>query len=74
MMEGPERALLERAVWGFEGGDGEVGIGESDESFSDRGLECVVRPGDALFIPKGFWHSIKGVGQGITGSVNWWFR
>jgi len=33
-----------------------------------------VSPGDALFIPKGWWHSIKSVGIGVTASVNWWFR
>ncbi|KAF2761495.1 Clavaminate synthase-like protein [Pseudovirgaria hyperparasitica] len=37
-------------------------------------LETTIGPGDALYIPKGWWHSVKGLGQGIVGSANWWFR
>jgi hypothetical protein len=58
MMEGRERHALDEAVWR----DGR------------EGFEVEVRPGDALFIPKGWWHSIKSVGIGVTASVNWWFR
>jgi len=58
MMEGPERDALDEAVWR----DGR------------EGFEVEVSPGDALFIPKGWWHSIKSVGIGVTASVNWWFR
>lgn len=64
MMEGAERVALERAVWG----------NVDDTQWPAHGLECEVGPGDGLFIPKGGWHSIKGIGQGMTGSVNWWFR
>jgi hypothetical protein len=60
MMVGEERRLLEEEVWG------------SKELMS--GFEAHLDGGDGLFIPKGWWHSIKGVGEGITGSVNWWFR
>jgi len=60
MMVGEERRLLEEEVWG------------SNEQMS--GFEASLDRGDGLFIPKGWWHSIKGVGEGITGSVNWWFR
>lgn len=31
--------------------------------------ECDVVAGDGLFIPKGWWHSIKSVGKGMHGSV-----
>jgi hypothetical protein len=58
MMEWPERDALDEAIWR----DGR------------EGFEVEVRPGDALFIPKGWWHSIKSVGTGVTASVNWWFR
>jgi len=34
----------------------------------------VLEAGDGMFIPKGWWHSVKGVGKGIIGSANWWFR
>ncbi|KAI9644522.1 hypothetical protein NHQ30_006543 [Ciborinia camelliae] len=60
MMEGPEKPLLEERVWG--------------EGVADEGLEVEVGPGDALFIPKGWWHSIKSSERGITASANWWFR
>ncbi|KAI9759037.1 MAG: hypothetical protein M4579_002626 [Chaenotheca gracillima] len=77
MMQGPERKLLEEAVWSEHAPDG---------------FAVELEQGDGLFIPKGWWHSIKGVGSGITGSVrdflhasshlayayqfqaNWWFR
>lgn len=60
MMEGPERSLLEERVWG--------------EGVTDEGFEAEVGPEDALFIPKGWWHSIKSSESGINVSVNWWFR
>ncbi|TGO48035.1 hypothetical protein BCON_0254g00070 [Botryotinia convoluta] len=60
MMEGPERSLLEDHVWG--------------EKVIDQGFEVEVGPGDALFIPKGWWHSIRSSESGINASVNWWFR
>ncbi|KAJ6063842.1 hypothetical protein N7499_012522 [Penicillium canescens] len=66
MMHGRERILLDEMVWGSPvsaGGDG-VGVG----------LEARLGDGDGLFIPKGWWHSIKGIGEGVTASVNWWFR
>jgi hypothetical protein len=64
MMEGAERAALEQAVWNAPSG----------AFWTSEGLQCEVGLGDGLFIPKGWWHSIKGVGQGMIGSVNWWFR
>lgn len=64
MMEGAERTALEQAVW----------HPSSSAFWALEGLQCEVGPGDGLFIPKGWWHSIKGVGQGMIGSVNWWFR
>jgi hypothetical protein len=60
MMEGPERDTLNDAVWG--------------SGIKGDGFEAMVDPGDALFIPKGWWHSIKSVGSEVTASVNWWFR
>lgn len=60
MMEGPERSLLEERVWG--------------QGVRDEGFEVDVGPGDALFIPTGWWHSIKSTRRGINASVNWWFR
>ncbi|CAI7634071.1 hypothetical protein PCG10_004338 [Penicillium crustosum] len=65
MMQGRERALLDEMVWGTP-----VSAG----SDAGVGFEACLGAGDGLFIPKGWWHSIKGVGGGVTASVNWWFR
>jgi hypothetical protein len=62
MMQGQEKKLLEEEVWS----DGEDTIGGA--------WQAELEAGDALFIPKGWWHSVKGLGDGINGSVNWWFR
>ena len=67
MMKGKEKRLLEDQVWK----DTSAGFG--DEA-GEVGYEAHVKRGDGLFIPKGWWHSVKGIGEGITGSVNWWFR
>jgi Cupin-like domain len=60
MMEGPEQSALHEAIWG--------------SSAAGAGFEAVVNPGEALFIPKGWWHTIKSIGTDVTASVNWWFR
>ncbi|KAL2013762.1 hypothetical protein VTN00DRAFT_1287 [Thermoascus crustaceus] len=71
MMQGKERMLLEKAVWG----DDEASAVDSASSDGyQEGYEAHLEAGDGLFIPKGWWHSVKGVGTGFTGSVNWWFR
>lgn len=63
MMQGLERRVLEDAIWGDE-----VDLAEMREAKVDAG--------DALFIPKGWWHSIRSWGSAgaLNGSVNWWFR
>lgn len=62
MMQGAEKRALEEEVWG----DGPNPDGTV--------WQAELQSGDGLFIPKGWWHSIKGIGDGMTGSVNWWFR
>lgn len=63
MMQGPERALLERVVW--DDADAKTdGLIRGKE-----GYEAYLEAEDGLFIPKGWWHSIKGIGEGVTGSV-----
>jgi hypothetical protein len=40
-------------------------------------FETHLAPGDALFIPQGWYHSVRSVGNhthGINISANWWFR
>lgn len=63
MMEGKEREALEDEVWGNGG------------AHAHECWHAEVGSGDGLFIPKGWWHSIKSAhGEGMIGSVNWWFR
>ena len=57
MMHGAEREALEDEVWG------------SQSSNLAECREAHLEAGDAMFIPKGWWHSVKGVGEGMTGSV-----
>jgi hypothetical protein len=59
MMEGQEKRLLDEAVW----------IDPTEIPY-----EVVLERGEAIFIPLGWWHSVKSVGPGVIGSVNWWFR
>lgn len=65
MMKGEEKRLLEDYVWRDDSVLMEAG---------EIGYEAHVERGDGLFIPKGWWHSVQGIGEGITASVNWWFR
>ena len=65
MMKGKEKRLLEDLIWND---------GSNLDEAREAGYEAYVGRGDGLFIPKGWWHSVKGVGDGVTGSVNWWFR
>lgn len=62
MMEGAERQVLLDAIWGPDA-PGDI-------------LSVDLSPGDALFIPKGWWHSIRSIhgDGGPNASVNWWFR
>ena len=61
MMLGDEKRLLEDQIWCD---------CHASESSSFPGDEAALSSGDGLFIPKGLWHSIKGVGTGIIGSVS----
>lgn len=62
MMQGKEKELLETEVW------------SDSQDTIDGAWQAELDAGDALFIPKGWWHSVKGVGDDMNGSVNWWFR
>ncbi|KAK3342746.1 hypothetical protein B0H65DRAFT_549930 [Neurospora tetraspora] len=74
MMKGEQRRVLEGAVWGSGSGGG--GDGDGEGQGTEMLYEVTVRAGDMLFMPLGWWHSVKSVGEegGINGSVNWWFR
>lgn len=70
MMIGEERNLLDKAIWDAYDADKPMDPGPED----GPGLEVTLKKGDALLIPQGWWHSVKGTGSGITASANWWFR
>lgn len=80
MMQGEEKELLERAVWGESeddpkpAPDATAAAAAAAAAARDDGYQATVEEGNALFIPLGWWHSVKGVGIGTTASVNWWFR
>jgi hypothetical protein len=72
--EDGERDVLEAAVWEDDPGD--------DFAFlrAEGGTcEAELTRGDALYIPKGWWHAVRGrkrqgSDEEINASVNWWFR
>ncbi|KAL8929780.1 MAG: hypothetical protein Q9208_000924 [Pyrenodesmia sp. 3 TL-2023] len=60
MMKGEEKALLDSKVWydnPIENRDGRTG------------LETTLEAGESMFIPQGWWHSVKSIGTGCTASV-----
>lgn len=61
MMKGKEKVLLEARIWEDE---------EIDQDGVGVGYEARLERGDGIYIPQGWWHSIKGVGNGITASVS----
>ncbi|KAF2667527.1 Clavaminate synthase-like protein [Microthyrium microscopicum] len=63
MMVGKEGDYLDDVVW--------RGGGEGDTA---QGFEADLEEGDGIFVPLGWWHSVRGEGAGINASVNWWFR
>lgn len=68
MMSGVERKILHDLVWSASSNDTE------NEVVLRHAQDATLNRGQALFIPKGWWHSVKGVGDGVTASANWWFR
>lgn len=61
MMKGSEKTLLEARIWPGENiEDGEEVVG----------FEATLAGGESIFIPQGWWHSVKSVGTGCTGSVS----
>jgi hypothetical protein len=67
MMQSPQREVFHDALW-------DEGSAYLEKVMEKHGVETTLGMGDALFTPLGWWHSVKGVGRGVTGSVNWWFR
>lgn len=59
MMQGAEKEALENEVWGK----------HDNNEFTNVAQHAELNAGDAIFIPKGWWHSIKSTGHGMVGSV-----
>jgi hypothetical protein len=56
MMVGDEMQALEEAVWDAQ-----------DEGA--EGVEAQLSAGDGLYIPLGWWHAVRGIGEGANASV-----
>ena len=61
MMHGIEKRLLDDLVW--DDNESNIALNQS------HGIEAELGPGDGLFIPQRWWHSIKSAGTSFTASV-----
>ncbi|KAL8875398.1 MAG: hypothetical protein Q9198_006240 [Flavoplaca austrocitrina] len=61
MMKGREKTLLEASIWSSN---------TTQEGEKIEGFEETLDAGQSMFIPEGWWHSVKSVGTGCTGSVS----
>ncbi|RPB27888.1 hypothetical protein L211DRAFT_845884 [Terfezia boudieri ATCC MYA-4762] len=77
-MLGRGRWQEERWVWGGNGEEGEKGEEEKEETTGTvrvRGYKVRLGRGDGVFIPKGWWHAVRGVeekeegGRSVCASV-----
>jgi len=68
MMQGQERALLHDLIWA------DASSPAYQEGIQRHAYEAILGPAHAMFIPQGWWHTVKGIGAGVTASANWWFR
>jgi hypothetical protein len=60
MMKGKEFLAMESAVWND----------NWDRPGGNLGFEVVVKKGGGLYIPKGWWHAVRGIGKGPNVSVS----
>lgn len=80
-MIGPTRQRLEILVWGDDtiNTDNSSSTTDENNSITNKlgelgGQEITLKEGDGIFIPKGWYHAVRGIGVGVNCSVNWWFR
>lgn len=68
--------------WDDDDGHEEVGIGRGDEKQSEQKkkwadfkkvpyVDCILKPGDTLYIPEGWWHYVRGLSVSFSVSC-WW--
>lgn len=79
MMAGVEKTRSEAWLWGDQEGEGGEWNGgfegvQEREKLKQDWFEADLEQGGAVFIPQGWWHGVRGVGKGLSASVNWWFR
>jgi hypothetical protein len=67
-MMGEEGRLLDEVIWNERplGGEDKEDLRE----LLNDGCEAFLYPGDALFIPAGWWHAIQAIGEGVNASVS----
>lgn len=59
-------------VMDVEGGGGEKGEGKFPLFHKETGyVECVLRASEAVFIPRGWWHYVRGLE--VSFSVSFWW-
>lgn len=61
MMQGEEKKFLHEMVWGAKSREMDSNI---------QRYEATLSAGDGIFIPKGWWHSVKGIDNDFIGSVS----
>ncbi|KAL8673235.1 MAG: hypothetical protein Q9168_002347 [Polycauliona sp. 1 TL-2023] len=59
MMKGQERRQLEARIWSD---------GNREDGEGNVGFEVALEAGESMFIPQGWWHSVKSIGRECTGS------
>jgi len=63
MMTGPYREAIDSVIW-------DAPLDKCTTEGESHGLEARLDPGDSLFIPLGWWHAVRGEGEGINASVS----
>ncbi|CAK7238589.1 MAG: hypothetical protein STHCBS139747_000005 [Sporothrix thermara] len=57
------------------GKEGEMGVEETEEAVAFRAVpyvDCILEPGDTLYIPQGWWHYVRGLS--VSFSVSFWWN
>jgi lysine-specific demethylase 8 len=68
-----ERALDEDEDIETEKGEGGEGLESSGVAFKDIPyVDCILEPGDTLYIPVGWWHYVRSLS--VSFSVSFWWN